>query len=487
MVGVLIEGVPVQMELNTGAAVSLLPFSVYQEKFRHILLQKASTRLRTYTGEKISPKGEVVVKVQKNGEYARLPLIVVDGRRPPLLGRNWLASISVNWHDIKAVRVVDERRMEESLEALKIKYPQPWRDCLGKVSGIKAKVILKEVAQPVFLKARPIPYSLREKVERELDRLQKDGVISRVDWNDWATPIVVVPKPNGTIRLCGDFKMTINPVLKVDQYPLPKMDDIFAALGKGVLFSKIDLQLAYLQMELDEESRGLLTVNTHKGLFQFNRMAFGVASAPAIWQRTMDTILQGIPNVQCFLDDIVAAGGNMEEQLHLLETVLKRLEQYGLTINKKKSIFFQRQIEFCGHVIDAQGLHKTTEKIQAIVESPKPMNVSQLRSFLGMVNYYRKFHPNLSTKLAPLHALLQKDVKWSWTKACEEAWKLVKDVVTADTVLAHFDPSKTVHAKKLWVPSRLCYLSKRSSLSREYNNPPLVCNCSPSFTRNTPK
>ena len=107
----------------------------------------------------------------------------------------------------------------------------------------------------------------------------------------------------------------------------------------------------------------------------------------------------------------------MEEYLHLLETVFKRLEQYGLTINKKKSIFFRRQIEFCGHVIDAQGLHKTTEKIQAIVESPKPMNVSQLRSFLGMVNYYRKFLPNLSTKLAPLHALLQKDVKWSWTKA----------------------------------------------------------------------
>ena len=109
--------------------------------------------------------------------------------------------------------MVDLRRMEETLEALKIKYPQPWRDCLGKVSGIKANMILKEGAQPVFLKARPIPCSLREKIERELDRLQKDGVISRVDWSDWATPIVVVPKPNGTIRLCGDFKMTINPVL----------------------------------------------------------------------------------------------------------------------------------------------------------------------------------------------------------------------------------------------------------------------------------
>ena len=138
MVGILIEGVPVQMELDTGAAVSLLPFSVYQEKFRHIPLQKASTRLRTYmyrsTGEKISPRGEVVVnlKVQKNREYARLPLIVVDGRGPPLLGQNWLASISVNWHDIKAVRVVDERRMEETLEALKIKYPQPWRNGLAR-------------------------------------------------------------------------------------------------------------------------------------------------------------------------------------------------------------------------------------------------------------------------------------------------------------------------------------------------------------------
>ena len=119
------------MELDTGAAVPLLPFSVYQEKFRHIPLQKAS---RTYTGEKISPRGGEGAEERR---ICQLPLIVVDGRGPPLLGRNWLASISVNWHDIKAVRVVDERRMEETLEALKIKYPQPWRDCLGKVSGIK--------------------------------------------------------------------------------------------------------------------------------------------------------------------------------------------------------------------------------------------------------------------------------------------------------------------------------------------------------------
>ena len=171
----------------------------------------------------------VVVKVQKNGEQARLPLIMVDGKGPSLLGGNWLASIPVNWHDIKAVRVVDERRMEEMLEALKNKYPHPWKDCLGKVSGIKAKLALKGEAQPMFLKARPLPYSLRE-VERELDHLKK-GVISRVDWSDWATPIVVVLKPNGTIRLCGDFKMTINPVLKVDQYPITKIGGYLCSFG----------------------------------------------------------------------------------------------------------------------------------------------------------------------------------------------------------------------------------------------------------------
>ena len=114
-----------------------------------------------------------------------------------------------------------------------------------------------------------------------------------------------VPKKDGKLRICGDYKVTVNPVLDVEQYPLPKSQELFATLAGGEKFSKLDLQQAYLQLQLEEESRQYVTINTHRGLFEYTRLPFGVASAPALFQKTMDTILQGLPGVKCYIDDIL--------------------------------------------------------------------------------------------------------------------------------------------------------------------------------------
>ena len=193
------------------------------------------------------------------------------------------------------------------------------------------------------------------------------------------------------MRVCGDFKVTVNPQLNVEQYPLPRIDDVFASLAGGKRFSKIDLKQAYLQMEMDDESRPLLTLNTHKGLFKLNRLAFGVASAPALWQRSMDQILQGIPYTQCILDDIIVTGEDDAEHLRNLETVFRRLSEAGLRVNRLKCNFFQEHVEYCGHGVSARGLHKTPAKIDAISDARCPVNVTELRSFLGLVNYYARF------------------------------------------------------------------------------------------------
>ena len=186
--------------------------------------------------------------------------------------------------------------------------------------------------------------------------------------------------------------MTVNQAIKVDKYPLPLIE-------------------AYLRMELEEQAKELCTVSTHKGLYRYNRLPFGVSSAPALWQRTMELILQGIPKTQCLLDDIIVAGSSEEEHFHILEQVLERLERHNLAIDMDKCAFsfFQTSLEFCGHRIDADGLHKTQAKMRAITEAPVPRDVSQLRAFLGLVNYYNRFLPNLANTLAPLHRLLQKN------------------------------------------------------------------------------
>ena len=219
--------------------------------------------------------------------------------------------------------------------------------------------------------------------------------------------------------------MTVNPQLKVDQYPLPRNDDIFASLGSGKHFSKIDLRSAYLQMEMDDESKTLLTLNTHKGLYRLNRLA----SAPAVWQRVMDQLLSGIPKTQCIIDDIIVTGETDDEH----------------RAHSAKTRFFDAKTEYCGHAVSADGLHKLLAKVDAIRDAPQPTNVSQLRSFLCLVNYYARFLPNLSTTLHLLNRLLQHNTFWHWTEACTAAFDEVKRQIGSDLVLTHFHPDLPLH------------------------------------------
>uniref|UniRef100_A0A8C6SMM6 ribonuclease H n=1 Tax=Neogobius melanostomus TaxID=47308 RepID=A0A8C6SMM6_9GOBI len=194
-------------------------------------------------------------------------------------------------------------------------------------------------------------------------------------------------------------------------------------------------------MHVDKESRDMLTINTHKGLFRYCRLPFGITSAPALFQRAMDQILSGLQGVQCYLDDILCTGANDEEHLRNLDATLQRLREYGLRLRKEKCEFLKSSVEYLGHVIDAKGLHTSPSKITAIVDAPPPENVSQLRSFLGLLNYYGRFIPNLASLLQPLHELLCQDKKWKWTNDCQKSFQRAKDALTTSEVLTHFNPS----------------------------------------------
>ena len=265
--------------------------------------------------------------------------------------------------------------------------------------------------------------------EMALDRLEKEGVVTKVSHSAWAAPVVVVPKADGGIRLCGDFKVTVNQVLDVDKYPLPNPQDLLSALAGGARFMKLDLKHAYQQLPLSKDSKQFLTINTSKGLYQYNRLPFGVASAPAIFQSTIDTILKGIDGVVCYIDDILITGRNDQEPRSRLEAVLSRLERYGVQLKLSKCSFLQEKVQFLGHVIDAEGVHPSPEKVQAIVGAPSPANVTELRSFLGMLQYYGKFLPNLSTLLHPLNDLLREGVSWSWQPECQKAFESAKQLL----------------------------------------------------------
>ena len=291
-------------------------------------------------------------------------------------------------------------------------------------------------------KARPVPFALKTKVEQELERLERKRIITPVQFSDWAAPIVPVVKSDGSIRICGDYRLTVNQASRLDAYPLPKVEELFASLAPGKSFTKLDLQHAYQQLTLEESSKPLTTINTHQGLFHCNRLAFGVSSAPGIFQRTMDNLLQGLSHVTVYLDDILIRGETEEQHLENLDTVLHKLERAGLRLKRSKCTFMAPEVEYLGHKISPQGLHPTPDKIRAIGEAPKPEAVSELKSFLGLLSYYSWFLPNASSTLTPLYSLLQSNNKWAWGSKEQAAFDTAKGMLQSTSLLVHYDPTK---------------------------------------------
>ena len=439
---VFVNEVLIQMELDTGAAISVINETTHnhieQESGRPNTLQPTDKALRSYSGHAIQVLGTADVKARYGDKEIVVPIHVVSGGGPNLMGRDWLSHFDVSLTTLNLVET--DRQLREALD----KYPDVFTDELGCVRDTPVRLILRDDAQPKFYKPRPVPFSLREKVEKELANLQELGVISPVQSSPWAAPVVPVLKKNGKIRLCGDFKLTINQASPIETYPLPRVDELFSNLAGGKYFTKLDMSNAYLQLPLHPESRQVVTINTHRGLFQYNRLPFGVASAPAIFQRCMDTLLQGLRGVSVYIDDILITGASKQEHLENLEAVLQKLQAAGMRLNRSKCLFFQPSLEYLGHVISEKGIQPTVEKVRAIKEAPQPKNISELRSFLGLINYYYKFLPNLSANLTPLYTLLNKKQTWHWGAEQKQAFQTAQEALQTDALLVHYDPTKPI-------------------------------------------
>ncbi|MDD9818931.1 MAG: RNase H-like domain-containing protein, partial [Gammaproteobacteria bacterium] len=422
------------MELDTGAAVTLVSESTYRRLWPYRPLQECPMKLRTYSGEQLTVLGQLHVQVQSGVQSANLPLVVVQGDGSSLLGRDWLLHLRLDWKEIHHLQTTDP------VERILLKHEEVFRKGLGTLRGYKAKIYVDKQATPRFCKARSVPYSLRVKVEEELDRLVQEGILEPVQFSEWAAPIVPVIKPDKSVRICGDFKLTVNQASKLDRYPIPRIDDLFATLAGGESFTKLDMSQAFQQILLDEESKSYVVINTHKGLFRYNRLPFGVSSAPGIFQRVMEGLLSGIPGVVVYIDDILVTGKTTADHLAALDEVLTRLEKAGLHLKRKKCFLMQPSVTYLGHLIDAQGLHPLPDKVRAVQEAPPPRSVAQLKSYLGLLTYYSKFLPNLSSTLSPLYRLLRQSTCWCWTPKEQEAFEASKQLLTSAPLLVHFNP-----------------------------------------------
>ncbi|XP_055344840.1 uncharacterized protein K02A2.6-like [Paramacrobiotus metropolitanus] len=431
----------VAFELDTGSAKTIATRKMWNELKRPDLFP-CDSKLRSFSGHEIPVLGACYVGVKRDGgsEERLMELIVVE-EGTNVLGRDWITAFNLQHHKMSELaigQVHEERSLESILKANKNLF----REELGCCRTFQAHLHLKPDAVPKYCKPRPVPFALREPVEKDIERLERLGVLERIERSAWAAPIVVVRKQGGAVRICADLSTGLNDALDVQRYPLPLPDELFAILNGGEEFTTIDMSDAYHQVPLDEASRELVAINTHRGLYRYTRLPFGVAAAPSIFQQMMEELLNGIPYVAVYMDDIIITGRTRREHLANLAEVAERMNRQGFTLKQQKCNFLQLSVEYLGFVVDRNGRHVSETKIRAIMEMPAPVDVAQVRSFLGMINHYGKFIHQLATKTYCLNALLKVDVKWEWSGECDGAFRSLKAELAQATMLVHYDPAK---------------------------------------------
>ena len=262
-------------------------------------------------------------------------------------------------------------------------------------------VIHVDGVAPIRQKPYRIPYSRREAVQEELQKLLEAGVI-RPSTSPWAAPIVPVEKKDGTIRLCVDYRK-LNQDTKFDAYPMPQIEEVLDSVGSATIISTLDLAKGYWQIPLAEESKEKTAFTTPYGLYEFEVMPFGLHSAPATFQRMMNHVLRGCEQFAgAYLDDVIIHSKTWQEHLQHLQEVFRRLENAGLTVKVQKCQFGQAEAQYLGHVIGGGRVKPDPGKLRAVGSYPRPLTKKDVRAFLGLVGYYRRFIPEFAKTAAPL-------------------------------------------------------------------------------------
>lgn len=461
-IDLMVENEIINFEIDTGTAVTAISKDMWKEKFYKVKINKTTQILNDYVGKKIIPLGIIDLKVKYKNKKYTMNAFVIENGGPPLLGRTWMDKLNLGISTLIKSKNCNHLSAQNCLNDLCAKYESIFNKRPGTFNKHKINLPLRENAVSKYFNPRPLPFKLKDKVNDELERLVSEGILIPTDYSEWGTPIVPVWKSDGSIRLCGDFKITLNPALQVYKHPLPRINDLFVQLQGGEEFSKIDLSHAFNQLELDSVSQQLCTISTHKGLFRYTRLPYGIVSAPALFQKTIEAVLAGIEGVVCFVDDILVTGKNREQHFKNLEEVFKRLYECGLTIKRDKCKFLQKTVKFLGHVIDKVGLRASKEKVEKILNMNEPADYKQLKSLLGTINYFGKFLPNLAATLCPLYNLTKKNTTFVWSEKCKIAFLKVKQLLSNSPILVHYNPELplklTVDASSKGLGAILCHV-----------------------------
>lgn len=325
-----------------------------------------------------------------------------------------------------------------------------YRDCfalnlaeLGKTTLTKMHITLTDET-PVVYNPYRMSYKEREQLSSIVEDLLSHGIISE-STSSYASPVILVNKKNGEKRLCIDYRALNRKTLK-DKYPLPRIEDQLDSLGGNSFFSSLDLASGYYQVPMDDSSKHITAFVTPDGLYEYNRMPFGLANAPSVFQRTINTMLRGSGKrlALAYMDDLLVASKTIKEGMEKLEQVFQLLRNAKLTLKLQKCYFFQTQVDYLGYEISAKGIRPGNLKIEAVKNFPEPSNVHEVRQFVGLASYFRRFVKDFSIIARPLTSLTKKDVPWVFGDEQKVAFNTLKERLVSRPLLALYDPAASI-------------------------------------------
>ncbi|KAK8767070.1 hypothetical protein V5799_006149 [Amblyomma americanum] len=419
-------------KVDTGAQASLLPFSIYR-KLKTAELNPTSSVLRAYNGGIITNFGTTVQKITVGDAATTVKFYVVKNGRRAILGLHACEALGL------VQRTVDTVSTSAEYEAIKhFRHVFEGLGCLKQPYSM----VLQPDATPVVQPARRVPLSLRQPLRDELQRMERAGIITKEDGpTDWVSPLVLVKKKDGSLRVCMDPRR-INEHIKRQHYQLPRREDIEAELTGACYFSCLDANSGFHQIPLDDATSKICTFATPFGRYRYLRLPFGISSAPEVFHKMLSQMLDGLPGVHVYIDDILVWGTTRQEHDERLVAVLKAAETAGLTLNAEKCKFGLTEVHFLGDVIGQKGISPNPKLVRNLLEMPTPKSKTDLQRMLGVINYFGKYVPVLSERTAMLRALIKPQVEFEWTENHAKEWKCITQALATSPLLAIFDPKK---------------------------------------------
>ena len=449
--------------VDTGSVANILDEAMYKKIGKPQLSNSGQRRLCPYGGvQPLKVLGCCSLTVETKKKIQVHEFQVVLGDWGALLGYDTASDLGLVKVNLSAIGEAGRP------DKVKQRFPNLFKG-IGKLKGIQVRLHIDDSVKPVAHRHRRTPFHLRNKVAQELDKLLEEDIIERVEGEPtpWLSPIVVVPKRNkDEIRICVDMREANKAILR-ERHLLPTTEELISDLNGASIFSKIDLRAGYHQLELHPDSRYITTFSTHKGLFRYKRLFFGISSASEIFNEHIRNVIQDIPHAKNVSDDIFVYGkGKDAVKMHekTLTDTLDALEKAGLTVNSSKNEYHKEEVNFYGLKFSAKGISPDPKKVSAVKDIPAPKNVSEVRSLMGMLTYCSRFIPDFATVGEPIRRLLRNNVDFVWSTEQDKALQRLKDCLSNECVLQYFDTSKEteliVDASPVGLGAMLCQENK---------------------------